>query len=302
MRSISLIAIASLLLPAGLFAASKEQQEMQRDIAQLQDQVRTLQSTVDQKLAAIQTLTQQALDAANKANTTAAVLSNSVSQTLDRELTSRMTPVTGLAAKVDGINNDVSEVRNSVSDLNSQMNKVLAAVNDINVALKAMQAPAPPPPGASGGASTPPPQPGVLFTNAVRDQNGGKFDLAISEFSDFLKFYPDDPNAASAQLNIGQCHFQQGKYELAAQDFDAVIERYPESQVTPEAYLQKGQALKAGGKKADAIATFRSLVTKFPREEQTTRAKEELRLLGVSVPNAPAAPVRKKPALPPPGR
>ena len=50
------LAFSILLLPAATFAASKEQQEMQRDIAQLQDQVRTIQSTLDQKLAALQTL------------------------------------------------------------------------------------------------------------------------------------------------------------------------------------------------------------------------------------------------------
>ena len=55
---------------------------MQRDIAQLQDQVRTLQSGFDQKMAALQTLVQQALDAGNKANTSVSVLNASVTQTL----------------------------------------------------------------------------------------------------------------------------------------------------------------------------------------------------------------------------
>ena len=41
---------------------------MQRDIAQLQDQVRALQSSFDQKMATIQTLVQQALDAAKSSS------------------------------------------------------------------------------------------------------------------------------------------------------------------------------------------------------------------------------------------
>ena len=56
MRYIGVLGLFILLIPAAGFAASQEQQEMQRDIAQLQDQVRTLQSGFDQKMAALQTL------------------------------------------------------------------------------------------------------------------------------------------------------------------------------------------------------------------------------------------------------
>jgi len=81
-----------LLAPTGAFAVSKEMQELQRDVAQLQDQVRTLQSGFDQRMAALQTLVQQALDAGNKANTNVSVLSASVTQTLERELKAGITP------------------------------------------------------------------------------------------------------------------------------------------------------------------------------------------------------------------
>jgi peptidoglycan hydrolase CwlO-like protein len=139
---------STLLLTGSSFAASREQQEMQRDIAQLQDQVRTLQSGFDQKMATLQTLVQQALDAGNKANTTVSVLNASVTQTLDRELKEALRPVAGLTAKMDNVNNDVSEVRNAVGDLTAQMNRMQQQLGDINNAIKVIQAPpaAPPPP------------------------------------------------------------------------------------------------------------------------------------------------------------
>src|SRR5271165_7361091 len=96
MRYFRTLAIATLLLPGGvLFAASKEQMEMQRDIAQLQDQVRTLQSSVDKNMATLQTLVQQALDVANRSNTSVNVLNSSVTQTLERELKQSLTPIAG---------------------------------------------------------------------------------------------------------------------------------------------------------------------------------------------------------------
>src|SRR6266699_2021727 len=123
LTTVRLLAIASLLAPGSIFAASREQQEMQRDIAQLQDQVRTLQSGFDQKMAALQTLVQQAVDASNKANTSVSVLSSGVTQTIDRELRERLTPVAGVSAKVDNVSNDMADVRNSMADVTSQLNR-----------------------------------------------------------------------------------------------------------------------------------------------------------------------------------
>ncbi|HVW84277.1 MAG TPA: tetratricopeptide repeat protein [Bryobacteraceae bacterium] len=295
MRPIRFLVIAALLLPAGsAFGASKEMQEMQRDIAQLQDQVRTLQSGFDQKMSALQTLVQQALDAATKANTNVSVLNAGVTSTLERELKQSLTPIAGLAAKVDNTNNDVSEVRNSVADLNTSMNKVLQILNDINNNLKVMQAPAAPPPGAAGpgAAGSPPPAADAIFTNANRDYTGGKLDLAISEYQDFLKFYPNDPNAARAQFNIGEAHYTQQKNDQAAQDFDVVIEKYPEdTQLTPQAYFMKGMALKAT-RRTEAVKTFQALVAKYPRSDSASQAKEQLRALGVSL-TSPSAKRRR---------
>jgi TolA-binding protein len=300
MRFFSLIGIVLLLfLPGSVFGASKEMQEMQRDIAQLQDQVRTLQSGFDQRMASLTTLVQQALDAANKANTSVNVLNSGVNQTLERELRQSLTPVAGLAVKVDNTNNDVSEVRNSVADLNSQVNKILQVLNDVNAQLKVLQTPAAPPPGGlvpgspSGTPNAPPPPAATLFDNAVRDQNGGKSDLALSEYSDFLKFYPNDPNAASAQFYVGEIHYAQNKLDLAVQDFDAVIERYSDNtKLTPDAYFMKGMSLKQSAHRDSAATTFRTLIAKFPRSEKAEQAKEQLRAMGFTVTAAP--PARRK--------
>src|SRR5215469_16374472 len=243
MRITPLFVTAALLLTTGsAFGASKEQQEMQRDIAQLQDQVRALQSSFDTKMSAVQVLVQQALDAASKANTNVSVLNSSVSTSLERELKQALTPVAGLAAKVDNTNNDVAEVRNQVQDLNSSMNRVMQILTDMNNAIKVMQPQqAPPPPtGAGPGGSAPPPPADALFTSAIGDENAGRLDMAISGYQQFIKNYPDNPNAARAQYNIGNSHYTQQKYDLAAADFDTVIVRYPEdSTITPQAYFMK---------------------------------------------------------------
>jgi tol-pal system protein YbgF len=295
MRILSSAALTLTLLAGSAFGASKEMQELQRDIAQLQSQLQALQSSQDQKLAAIQALVTQSLDAAGKANTAVSVLAATVNQTLERELKSQMTPVAGLAAKVDNTNNDVAEVRNQVSDLNLSMNKVLQRLGDISDAIKVIQAPAAAPPTAGTGATSAPPPAAVLYQNAYRDQDAGKYDLALSGFTDFLKFYPEDPNAPRAQFNIGEAHRGLKKFDLAAQDYDAVIERYPSSDITPDAYLSKGIALREAGRKSDSAATFRALIANFSRSSQAAKARDELRALGLSAtgPTPAKSPVRR---------
>jgi TolA-binding protein len=297
MRYTSVLALTILLIPGAGFAASKEQQEMQRDIAQLQDQVRTLQSGFDQKMAALQTLVEQALDAGNKANTNVSVLNASVTQTLDRELKDALRPVAGLTAKVDNANNDISDMRSSMADITSQLNRIQQLLADMNNAIKVIQAPpaAPPPSNINPDAAVKraPPPANVLWESARGDYNSGKADLAANDYAEFLRDYPDDPNAPEAQFVIGEIHLGQLKYDLAVMDFDAVLERYPEGKMTPDAYFMKGMALKQGGHRDAAATEWKTLRKKYPRSDASDRAAEQLRAMGLS-PGPSTATSRKK--------
>lgn len=288
-RIICALAFSALLLPGSMFGASKEQQEMQRDIAQLQDQVRTLQSTVDQKMATLQTLVEQALDAGNKANTNVSVLNSSVRETLDRELKDALRPVAGLSAKIDNLGNDSSEVKNSLADLANQMNTVVRKLTDIDNAIKVLQAPPAPPPSAPGfdtsGAQTrngPPPPASVMYANAMNDYSSSKSDLAAGEFTEFVRAYPDDQSAPRALIYIGQIHLSQMKYDQAVMDFDAVLDRYTESKDTVDAYFLKGMALKALKQPDAAAEQFRTVARKYPHSDRAAQAKEQLSAMGLS--------------------
>jgi tol-pal system protein YbgF len=289
-RYFAVLGLSLLVVPGVGLAASREQQEMQRDIAQLQDQVRTLQSSFDQKMATLQTLVEQALDAGNKANTNVSVLTSNVTQTLDRELKGALVPVANLSAKVDNVENNVSGIVNSLADLQTQLNRQQQVLTDINNAIKVLQAPpaAPPPaPGTLGAPGSPTatsgaPPASLLWDSARTDYNSGKTDIAADEYAQFLRYYPDDPNAAQAQFMLGQIHSSQSKYDQAVQDFDAVLERYPDNKYTPDAYFFKGMALKASGHRDAAATQFRELIKKYPRSDRANDAQEQLRALQVS--------------------
>ena len=287
-----------LCLPGCMFAADKKDMEyLQRDVAQLQDQVKILQSTVDKQTAAITALVQQVLDTSSRTSTSMSQLSGSVGERLNQQIQNSLKPVAGVSTDLHNVSNDTAELRSQVGELTSTMNKVLQQLNDVNNAIKVMQAPAQAPPpsntnaagpglGASAPSSVPPVAAATLWTNARRDYQGGKAQLAASEFQDFLKFYPNDPMAPQAQFFIGQGHYSSGQKDLAVQDFDAVIERYPTNDITADAYFMKGRSLIDIGRKDDGVKEYKAIIAKFPQSDAAQKAAAQLRALGVTPPAA----------------
>jgi tol-pal system protein YbgF len=159
------------------------------------------------------------------------------------------------------------------------MSKIQQQLSDLNNQLKVMQAPAAaPPPGAAGA----PPAQSVL-SGAMSDYSSGKLDLALSEFSEYLRLYPNDPEAPTAQLYLGETHNLQRKYDVAAADFDTLLQNYPDSKVAPDAYFMKATALKSAGKAAAARATFQQLIKKYPTSDQAKDAQDQLKTMAPPV-------------------
>ena len=82
-------------------AASKEIVELQRDVAQLQDQVRTLQSAFDTKMTALTMTVQQSVDAANKANNAIVGLQGGIQEQMRQQGKDVVGPVANVGTKID---------------------------------------------------------------------------------------------------------------------------------------------------------------------------------------------------------
>lgn len=275
-----------LLVPATGFAASREQQEMQRDIEQLQDQVRTL----DQKVATLQALLQQAIELGNKTNAGIDALGTSVGEKIDSASKAELVPFATLTAKVDNVQNNEATLINSIGSLQEQVNRQQQLLTDLKNAIKVLQTPpaAPPANGADGlPASAAPPPASSLWDNARVDFSTGRLDMAADDYTQFLRYYPDDPNAAEAQFQLGRIHSAQTKYDQAVMDFDAVLAQYPDSKYAPAASFEKGMALKTSGNRDAAMTEFRALIKKYPSSPQARDAQEQLRALN------PRRPTRK---------
>jgi tol-pal system protein YbgF len=278
-----------LLLTVSLPAFSQKEKiaEIQRDILLMQDQIRALQRSQDEKLAAMQVLVQQILDSANKANTSVAVLDSALRDRMREQEKMLGAPVANLGAKVDTMSTDFAGVREAVADLSARMGKLQNQIADVNSAVKMMAAPPPPPPTDAGAQAAGGPPSGVsaesLYNGAMRDKSAGNSDLAIDGFQNYLKWFGNTDLAPNAQYYIGEIKYLRGDLDGALMAFDTLLEKYPDNPKTSDAMLQKGRALVKAGFKAEARQEFTSLIKKFPNHDNAAKAKTELAAL-----NAPA--------------
>jgi TolA-binding protein len=296
---------ALLICPSLTFAANKEIVELSRDVALLQEQMRTLQRSQDEKLTEIQVLVQQALDAANKANSLVAVLQNNFQQSSKDQQSKVVTTVVDLGSKMDTMTTSFGALQESVADISSQVGKLQQQVIDIGNAVRTIQTPpaAPPSaPGAGAGAgpgvggpvgNVPPVDSNTLYQNANRDRSGGNADLALQEYSDYLKYYGNTTFAPNAQFYIAEIHLNQNKLDDALQEFDMVLEKYPDNNKTADALYMKGATLVKMGKRTQGKQEFCELAKRFPSSDLAGKAKSQVKTLGLTC-GAAAAPARKK--------
>jgi len=246
-------------------------------------------------------LTQQALDASNRANTAVAVIQSSIQQSLKDQQEKVVAPVVGLSSRMDSMSNDFRQVTQAIGDLNSMVSQLKSQLTDISNAVKVMATPAVQPPGSGSsippGPGGPPPSAAVtvpqmnagdLFLAAKNDYQGGHLDIAVQEYSDFLKYFPTNESAPLAQYAIAQIHYSKGEFETAANEFDMVLEKYPENTRTKDAMYYKGLCLVKAGKRTQGKSEFDEVINRYPHSDVAEKACSQILALGLRCP-APSA-------------
>ncbi len=282
MRSWPLGLFVFCAIPGLAFAQKRELVDLQRDVANLQDQVRNLQQSNTDNTGKILGLLQQAIDSIKQVNANIAALDKSMSS-----------PVATVGAKVDSMGGDFQAMRVSLDDVSSRLAKLQQGLIDLNNTVKVISAPPPAPAPATGapGASSGPP-PGVtsnsLYADAMRDKDSGNYDMAEQEYSDYLKFYGTSEMAPNAQYYIGEIYYTRKDYTNALTSFDAVLERFPDNNKTLDAMYMKGRTLFQMGERTKAANEFRAVYSRAPRSDLGAKAKAQLASMGLSVTAATA--------------
>src|SRR5438046_1989388 len=154
--------LLSAVLVSMLASAQKREDfiALQRDVAQLQDQMKQLQKSQDDKMAAVTALVQQALDASGKVSANISTLQSSLTNSLTEQQAKVVAPVAVLSSKVDQLSDDFRGVRENVGELGKALTRLDTKLEDISNIVRTLNQPPPTPPPAAVNAGAPQPPPG----------------------------------------------------------------------------------------------------------------------------------------------
>src|ERR1700726_2644546 len=151
--------VLGLALSSTLAMAQKRDDilSIQRDVAQLQDQVKQLQAGQDQKIAALESLIKQALQESGKVSSAAAALQRTLGDRLNEQQARVEAPIAALGTKVDQSGDDLRAARENLPDLTRGMANLDNKLADISSAVRTLSTPAAAPPPPYAIDSPPPP-------------------------------------------------------------------------------------------------------------------------------------------------
>jgi len=285
----------SLIGPKPALAVAREIIELQRDVTALLAGQKELQTQMTQDHTVQKTLIEQSSDSVNKLNATM----NSVQKSVQDVQANSGTRLDTMSTQVQGLSDNLEEIKSRLGKLNQQLVDLQNSVQSIDARLSGgapvtspgnsapgtpSASPAPSGSGASSLApSGPPPSADTLYSNGLRDITNGKYELARTEFQDYLRYYGDTDLASNAQFYLGEIAYSQHQYEQAIQEYDKVLNNYPKSFKLATARYKKGMALLELGQKNPGIKELRDVVKRYPGTEEERRARAKLKDMGVSV-------------------
>src|SRR6266581_6507684 len=220
----------SLIGPRPVAAVAREIIDLQRDVTSLLQGQKDLSTQMTQDHTVIKTIVGGFNDNISRLSGSMGSLQKSV-QDIQANSGTRLDT---MSTQVQGLSDNLEEIKSRLGKLNQQLVDLQNSVQSVDAKISGTT-PAPatgtatptagavPPSGSSAAPSGPAPSANTLYDNGLRDIQTGKYDLARSEFQDYLKYYGETELASNAQFYLGQ-------KPAGIRELREVIKRFPRSE------------------------------------------------------------------------
>ena len=260
------------IIPA--FGANKDIIELQTEVSQLQTQMTQMKQSFDERMGVMKNLLEQNTDVTNKVTIAITALQASI----NKQQEDRSGQGDQLSGQIQSLNDTMDELKVRLTKFSKQLEDMQAAQQS----MAAQQTQAQQQAQQQAQAMAQAPAPDVLYNNALRDYNGGKNDLAIQEFTDYIKFYPDTDLAGNCYFYIAEMQYKTGDFQRAVANYDLVLQNFPGGNKAAASELKKGFALIELGKEEEGTQELKRVIQRYPRTNEATQAKERLRKTGAA--------------------
>lgn len=263
---VSIFAVVLMAPPAYPQNTNQRIDTLTTDVLNLSNAVKLMQTSADEKNAAIKAVLDQILARFGSIDSSVQKLGDSLTaikasdEASARALQEARADVARIKASVDTLNQ--LNLGESLTNMGTQLGALKKQVTD----LQNKEAPLP------GAAEA--------FNNAYALYNQGFNDLAITAFKDFLRDFPKDPDRApAAQLYLGNTYFAQKKLDQAQLEYELTIQNYPTSDRKCTALYKKGLTLVELKKNTEASTAFQAVGKECPGTDEAKLASDEQRKL-----------------------
>ncbi len=120
----------------------------------------------------------------------------------------------------------------------------------------------------------------AIFNQARLDLDRGKFDVAIDAFQEITQQFSASPFAESAQYYLGRAYFDKKQWVEAIGAFDKVINQYGSGGYVRQAMYYLGQCYYYRNSHSKAILQLQELIEKHPGTQEAELAKQFLKRAG----------------------
>ncbi len=248
-------------LPFSVAAQSKEQKEKIDRMAAQMEELKT-------ELILLQRQTQQMQDTFNKTtgelNTLIVQMSDNISA-IRRAQSSVSTSASDTVTQVTAMGERITATNQRMERLSEQFAQLKKVIEDIPKSPTFTQL-------TPGNAEQ-------LFAAAYSDYSRGNFDLAMSEFKQYVEIYPSSELADNAQYWIGEILYTQKKLPEAIVEFEKVRTVNAQGDKTTVALYKRGLILLEMGKKDEAIAQFAVIFKDYAKTKEGELATQQLQQL-----------------------
>jgi tol-pal system protein YbgF len=131
---------------------------------------------------------------------------------------------------------------------------------------------------AHGSAPAQPQGPGPyqLYMLALGQLRQGSYGAARQGFQDLLTQYPTFEDAPAAMTYIGESFARERNEAAADSVYQLVVTKYPQSAQAPNALYKRALLLKGAGKEQEARVLLQRIVKEYPRSDEASLAGDLL--------------------------
>lgn len=269
-------------LPMAVLAQSKEQKEkIDRMAAQLEE--------LKTELILVQRQTQTMQDTFNKTmgelNTLIVQMGDNIAA-VRRAQSAISTNTTDTSGQISAMGERVTATNNRMERLSEQFASLKKLIEDIPKMPTFTQL-------TPGNAEQ-------LFAAAYSDYSRGNFDLALSEFKQYVETFPSSELADNAQYWIAEILLAQRKPAEAIAELEKVAQVNPQGDKTALALYKRATLLLEAGKKDEAVAQFLAIIKGYEKSNEAALATQQLQQIAPEAlappptPQPEKTPVRRK--------